>query len=232
MGFYNTGDPGGINFGNSSRLIAANANALTFCAWIKLDDTSDQGIFDCTRGPSTSSRMEIAVDSGQFYTSGRGADDDSFQLYSAGTPTTDLMHLACVNDYENDTALIYVNGVLTGSQGSMGWSYPTSNTAPIFCIFAAYNSAGGSGAAIGQMHDARLYKCALTAEEISTIYACRGNDFILHDIDLWVRCLERNDPIQITISNTIEQGPNKYAPIAINGTVQFQTAPLSYRRRV
>jgi len=222
---------GGMNYGNGSRLFANNAPALSFCCWLNLENIDEQGIFDCTKN-SSSSRIEAAIDpSGYLVVGGRGDDGDSFNSYNSGVlASTGFHHYAFVLDYVQDTAEIYKDGVSVGSNTNMGWTSPTSNTAPVYCSVGYYNTAGGEPPFMqGAMHDMRLYKRALDAGEVRTIFASRGNDYIINDLDLWIKA-EGVAGDAITTSNIIDSIHN-WPPIGVYGTMTFTQDNLSFRRR-
>lgn len=87
-----------------------------------------------------------------------------------------LYHIVCTVD-NSDNATIYINGILDNS-GSQSDGTPSTASlqigfrpgAPITGYLSAY------------VEDVRIYNRVLSANEVSTIYACKGVDGIVHGL--------------------------------------------------
>lgn len=226
---------GGINFGNGSRYFLNDVTGYTSVGWYNLDNTTNQGIFDIVRGSiSASSRFELSINtSANMNLIGRSDDGDTLEDWDTATAAeTGMHHWASVFDFTADTMTLYKDGVFQEEDTGVGFSSVSSNTPPYYAIFGGHDSAVSGGRYTkGALHDLRIYKRALSANEIQTIYASRGTDSIINGLDIMIRAIGVEGDT-VTGSNVIELGPNLYEPIGTYGNLTFEADNLSFRRRV
>jgi hypothetical protein len=155
----------------------------TFMAWVRLETL-----------PSVLAATEIFLAKGDagastknYYMGVQQTGDLGFCLLSnngTGSITTTTTaaiavstwtHLAC--SYDGTDGRMYINGVQDGT--------PVALAGTLFGTTVALNLArrsGGGGAYDGMLDDVRIYDRAMSAAEIATVYASRGNDGILHGL--------------------------------------------------
>lgn len=231
MGMYFDGNNSGIRYGDGSRLIFADIPAISISFWIDNLVLSDNpGFFEITTAGG-SARIEALWRSGDalIRAGGRALDSDSFKTIdsSASVLDTNLHHVVIVFDYQNDSAYIYIDGVLDVSDTNMGWTAGNcSNTAPAEADVGGANSLGN--AADANFHDFRGYKRALTAKEVMTIYASEGKDGIIDGLELWLKAIEASSGTAITTSLIKDYSPNKWSAFSVAGTTaDYAEDPIS-----
>lgn len=225
---------GGINWGNGTRMFLNNVTGYSGMGWFDLANTSNQGLFDIVRGSiSESSKLEISINtSGDIELIGRGADGDAIIVWDTSIPAvTGFHHWAAVFDLAVDTMTLYKDGAQVAQDTSVGFTSPSSNTAPYFALTGGHDAAiSGGRYTKGSIYDLRIYKRALSSEEIQTIYTCRGCDNITSALDLGVKASGVSGD-SVTGANIVEE-VNNYAPIGVYGVLTYVGDPLSFRRRV
>lgn len=118
-----------------------------------------------------------------------GAFNGAYPVANSTTQITagTWFHVCGVRNSATGQTSVYVNGVLEGSVAA--GAAPTTNTGN--CNIGRRND--GSRYFNGAMSDVRFYNRALSADEIQTIYACQGRDFIIDGLQAWYTFDERED---------------------------------------
>ncbi len=154
----------GLRFDGSNDRIAISTNIIgsdnaTICAWINTRSLSSwQAIVGDNSfifGPYSDGNRLVLTNNG-----------GSSVIYSANNSlTTNQWYHACAIRLSNGTGSIYINGVQSGSSGSIGASAFPLNTA-----IGSLQSGGGGYNFNGQLDDVRVYNRALSASEITQLY--------------------------------------------------------------
>jgi len=150
--------------------------AVSFSFWMMLDTISG------TRRPfGAGSHMEIRVVSGKVY-------NDIYENPGGGTLASTitlsaniLYHIVATGDRSITNSKLYVNGVFD-HQNTAANGTETGGT-----TLSLGTRSESSERIDGKLFDFRVYDRVLTLAEIETIYASRGQDFILENLrNRWV----------------------------------------------
>lgn len=226
-----------------SSIPAANGvGALTVMAWVNMDDSPSGNEFLClsiNNGgvPTDTSRIEFGritggVSAGAPQAQGRAPDAGAAQNVNGTTivPNNAWMHVAMVFDFANATFSIYEDGVLDVSAGVTVNATTDATDSAAGAIFAEDQAA--SGFSDGRGEDFRIYNRALTADEIQTIFQCRGVDGIVEG--LVNRWLLNEGPVGSSPSGAgsiKDVGPGQRNVDPVDAPV-YAAGEQRYRRRV
>lgn len=133
-------------------------------------------------------------------------------------------HLAFVWSQKNTLRQLWVNGVLNNENVSeQTWGTPVASNQYIGA--SATNTLESWD---GCLDDFREYNRPLSKEEIETIYACRGNDWIHNGLLCWY---PMNEGVEGSTVNTLKDVVGGFDLTVVNGTPQYDySTGLSYRR--
>lgn len=163
---------GGTQQAQSTTNYARASSDHTVSFWARLDNTGTVARpFGCT------GLWEMRTNTGTVLTS------DLLQAGTLGTATLTLgtyHHLAVVQNVTGGTRLFYVDAVLVNTIASATFSGAQSG---LMRIGNAYG--GASQAWNGALDDLRVYDRVLPLDEIQTIQATRGHDYILDGLAHW-----------------------------------------------
>jgi hypothetical protein len=168
---------------------------------------------------------------------GRNLDGVSPTTVTAGSSVVANVwtHVAGTYDTAIRLATLYINGLSVGS-GTF-----TNSTAANFSATNVKN--GAIGAAVsgidswfdGELADVRIYDALLTAEEIETMWACRGHDGIRRTAGVLRLLYPFNDGaagVACTTANLRDVSGAQVlpSPFAVAGVPVFAAADLAMRR--
>jgi hypothetical protein len=175
---------GAVNFdGGNDRIdlgsnlsILQNVSQASLTAWVNANSFVAYPVIVANsigNGAATStSRAELFLNGSNVSCGGRAGDGESEQavITTAALNGGTWYHLACLIDYANDTATVYINGVAQAMTGTISFTAgSTANTASRSNAIGAEEN-GGSNWFDGKIDDVRIYNRALTANEVSQIY--------------------------------------------------------------
>lgn len=138
-------------------------------------------------------------------------------------------HVCFVQDVTNGIRLGYVDGVLQSTVN------PASFAGGQNANLSLGVTAGGSGQGwFGAIDDVRVYDRVLSAEEIQTIYACRGTDGIFDSLSLWYQLNEGSEGAAVTgpLQSIGQAGAGAPDLVTVTGSPVYNyDAGIKYRRR-
>lgn len=213
MRFYGSTDPDYVTLGQPSSLALDPTADYTISCWAKTEDTSGYGTFvgkgdggglrqaQLTYGsPGPPYELQCIV-GGTFYTSGVKGGNAQWH------------HCALVNfDLSGTQSFqLYHDGATAGSVGTSGTS-----TQAVDVMIGARRDTGNTGAGFvmrGTLADVRIYSRALSAVEISTIYAQKGHDNIIEGLEgRWLMIEESPGTAATVIVKDISYNGNNGTP--------------------
>ena len=155
--------------------LSRNQTAFSCSAWIKPDTTSfDQFIFYESNSLNVGhTRFGLRVGSGsRIQCCGRDDDGDSFTIFAESNTsvvsTGDWQHAVAVFDPTGNGCKVFLDGVdVTLNSDNTGDGYP--NTASLVAYIGGLNKAQYNFD--GQVSNVRVWNRALTADEVTTLYA-------------------------------------------------------------
>jgi len=166
--------------------VVNSASGGTITGWFEFDDTTTVFMmsYAINNGgtPTDISRIALQLNAtSQLEANARAGDADAVENQTDGDAAialATLIHLAVVVNVGGDTMTFYRNGVQTAN---LGVSFAGATFTATGCSAAAIAAQddGTSGFSNLRAEDCRVYNRALTANEIATIYACRGHDNIV-----------------------------------------------------
>jgi len=167
-----------------------NAAQASCSAWVYLNALySGNGVGCCIMdvGPSTdTSRFDLLViPDGSIRLGARAPDSQGTQQIL--TSVTKLVvgqwyHIVGVIDYNANTGAIYINGVNNNATGTLSFPNRATDNTTAYSSSIGANEPNDEEWMNGIVDDARFYNRSLSADEVQTIYACRGNDSILYGL--------------------------------------------------
>jgi hypothetical protein len=177
----------GLN--TSSNSLAQNVSQCTCMAWIYVPafPSVSGGIIQInTNSTSTSSRINLLLlNNGALRIGGRASDSmptiSSVDSVSVVTRNA-WYHVVGMIDYATETGYIYINGVQSTTTGVLSFTASVTDNTSSY----AFNL-GSDENNIGEfcnvaIDDARVYHRVLSESEIQTIYACKGTDSVVQDL--------------------------------------------------
>ena len=144
--------------------------------------------------------------------------------YSTTVPVANTWYFVAASATQNVSSALYINGALEAT----GTCTDTA-TSTNFSIGGRYTADVGDGLD-GYIDDVRVYNRILTANEISTLYACRGTDKILYGlVNRWLM-YEGAEGVTMSGSGSVKDiaGLQHGTP---NGSPTYAGSFLKYRTR-
>lgn len=170
-----------------------NATALTFMAWVRNLTYTNVGtnrshIFDVNNPSFVAYRfgfIQVTGVTGTLFGASRPRPADGYTEFS-GTSVLAIntwYHVAAVFDFTAQKIFLYVNGIIDNVPAAYPfWGTPTENVVSNQEAIGSVCDPGASNVIDGKLDDVRVYKRALTANEILTIYNCMGTDGIVNSL--------------------------------------------------
>lgn len=148
------------------------------------------------------------------------------QRASGGTVTTgQWCHVA--GTWDGTTILVYLNGVQVGTSALTG-SIMTGTT-PL-CLGAHFDGTNGSNFFGGEIEDVRQYNRTLTPGEIQTIYAVKGRDGMVLNMNLNIPlCVGTTGQVHAASAALQDVGPNQLSVVNITSGTRTTETVLSNR---
>jgi hypothetical protein len=175
---YNSGNGGYISFDGSNDYISGTNTAslqltsdLTVCAWVKLGDNANQGIFE-KMTLSNYNGFGITKQSGyfKFWTA---SNNTTTYTVSNSTYTNDNNWYYVVGRRENGVNRLFINAVLQNDSQSP----PLSDSGDVYVIGRYYSNVNGYYLG-GDISNVQVYNRALSSTEISQNYNAQKDRFI------------------------------------------------------
>lgn len=198
--FDGSGSGQHIDFGNLD--LPEGLTQLTILMWVKFNSFTlgDQRII--------SKATSHSVQDHWFMFSGNNSNQMRARLKTGGSTTTHYENSSTINIgqwyhmgfvYNGSNIIFYRDGAQGGSSSKTG----TINTSASVGVHIADNPGTDRKELDGSIEDCRIYKRALSIEEIQTIYTANGHDDILYNlVHRWLLD-ERSDGIVASGSDSI-----------------------------
>lgn len=192
----------------------------TVMYWLRLDNSS------ATRRPFGHTGAWEARTSGTTLTS------DYLQSGTLGTVTLTVgtfHHVAFVQDVTGANRFAYLDGVLVNTVNSATFAGAQNAN-----LSLGVTAGGSSQGWVGAIDDIRVYDSVLPANEIHTIYACKGTDGIFNTLSLWYLLNEQPEGATVSVPLKSQGIAGSGAPdlVTVTGNPVFNyDAGIKYRRR-
>ena len=157
---------------------------------------------------------------------------DYLQSGTLGTVTLPLgtwAHVAFVQSVSTSQRFAYLDGVLVGTVNSATFAGAQNAN-----LSLGVTAGGSSQGWFGAIDDIRVYDSVLPANEIHTIWACRGTDGIFNTLSLWYLLNEQPEGVTVSVPLVSQGIAGSGAPdlVTVTGTPTFDySAGIKYRRR-
>lgn len=215
-----------------------NQPAVTLMGWVRIIDTFTSGadrrlITFSSNTVVGANRVSIGVQSiptqMNITCAGRRLDADGLlSLVQPGAVALDptvWRHVAVVMGWDSQFMGLYVDGSLVASQTPASWTGNSSNTPS---LGARINGSPGGGERAGfAAHDVRLYRRAVSANEIKGIFTARGGDRVV--LGLYNRWILNNGVPGAVVGSVRDYGPGGDTGVGQNGPAFWEGAPLLTR---
>lgn len=189
--------------------ILRNVASATQMAWFNISAFGSSGgiVQVGTNTLSGLSRMDVVLEpSGVITLGGRAPDSDIRQtiVLNSAISLNTWYHVAGTIDFATGAAALYLNGQVAATTGTMVFANPVTDNTDSAAFNFGSNEPNSGEFVNGSIGDVRVYGRALGASEIETIYACRGSDSILQDLQArYLPVGPEGSPASDTILNTI-----------------------------
>jgi hypothetical protein len=229
---------------NSQRCIIGVASVLmnkpgaTISAWVRPASLPGGGmsILSYAIGPppavNSSMRFTLQVNAtGQLVMQARSTDGDTTRTFTgtAALPIGAWSHVAGTCHYGTSFGRTYINGAIDNS-GQFSGNFAASTTSNTISKSGALSGNGYGDAPQwdGLMEDVRCYGRDLGPHEIQTMFAARGTDGLVDDLEARYPLVELADGLAVMrVADISEKGLS--AP-GTNGPVYDTTITRSFRR--
>ena len=207
-----------------------NVSGGTISAWVTTRLLAGtQSIWGAYGGTGTTRAKMSVLGSGAPSLRANSLDSDATSSFNAGSTISvgQRYHLVGVFNFSSKSGGIYINGVLitVGTFTNMT-AGNTSNTACQQSRMAS-NEIGTTNSWNGEIEDLRVYNRALSADEISTLYATMGRDGILDGLQARWPLNER--PPDTVASNIVDLSVNNFGAVA-EGNIIYQSSGVTVER--
>lgn len=238
MDFDGVNDAIDVTAGGSVSCLNGVAGATMF-GWHRFDTNVGDPTFSwaVSGAPSITSRMTLERDAvGATEVAARAPDGGGFPSITdpAAPPAVGThTHIAVTVNVAADLGAIYRDGALalSAAMAFAGAAFDATDSGA--AALMAQDTAAGSFVD-GSLEDARIYQRVLSANEISTINACRGHDGIWAGIHhRWSLSHQPPGTVAAGAGTIIDRAIQKLDvnPIPLAGGPVYEQTRLSYRRR-
>lgn len=161
--------------------LARNRSDISLCAWVLPESIQNANVVGVSTNnggvPTSNTRCAMKIEAGGEIQGQLRAPDAAARVdgsSAAGDITAGaLQHMVCAFDVDGDDLKIYKNGAQVADPAVAYTNAATDNTDSASGTLAAEED-GAAPFYDGELHDVLAYSLKLSADLVSTIYACKG----------------------------------------------------------